>query len=147
MVKLRNGLLAAALAAVLAACAPVQPLPQQRAPGALPPPANAGAAPDPAPAPSAAGRPIPPPRPTPAPPVRQGDVQVQPEKVAPPAGDVRTAAERADDIAAWDRCVVRAQGAFENPGSANPVQASPEEYCRQRLGMSGRTAVPNSRRR
>lgn len=135
------------VACALAACAATQPLPQDRAPGALPPPANAGAAPDPAPAPGAAGRPIPPPKPTPAPPIRQGDIAVQPERPAPPPGDVRTAAQRIDDIAAWDRCVLRAQSLDDNPGRANPVASSPEEYCRQRLGMADRLAVPNSRRR
>jgi hypothetical protein len=145
MISRSRSLAALFAAAALAACASTQPLPQQRAPGALPPPANAGAAADPAPAPGAAGRPIPRPIPTPPPPIRQGDVQVRPERPAPPPGDVRTASERADDIAAWDRCVIRAQGAFENPGSANPVAASPEEYCRSRLGMSDRLAVPQSR--
>ena len=137
-----------ALALALAACAGSQPLPQQRAPGALPPPADAGAAPDPAPAPGAVGRPIVPPAPTPAPPIRQGDVQGQPEKVATPSGDVRTASQRAEDIAAWDRCVIRAQGSFEGPGGrANPVGPDPEEYCRSRMGMANRTAVPQKRER
>jgi hypothetical protein len=136
---------AAFLVAAIVGCAPTPPLPQQRAPGALPPPADAGASRDPAPASGSVGPPIPKPAPTPAPPLRQGDVQVQPERTATPTGDVRTASERADDIAAWDRCVVRAQGAFENPGAANPVSASPEEYCRRRLGMASRTATPQNR--
>jgi len=70
----------------------------------------------------------------------QRDVQVP-----PPGGDPRSNAERREDVRAWDRCVIGVQSAFESD-PMRPQLTSPEEYCRESLGMSNRTAVPDSRR-
>jgi hypothetical protein len=66
-------------------------------------------------------------------------------QVPPPGGDPRSVAERAEDVRAWDRCVMSAQGAFESD-PMRPQLDSPEEYCRNSLGMASRTAMPESRR-
>lgn len=69
---------------------------------------------------------------------------VRERQVQPPNGDPRSNAERMEDIRAWDQCVMRVQGAAE----ANPMRPqldTPEDYCRQSLGMSDRTALPASR--
>lgn len=68
------------------------------------------------------------------------------QQVRPPSGDPRSTAERAEDVRAWDRCVVEVQSAFESD-PMRPSLESPEEHCRQSLGMRNRTAVPESRRR
>lgn len=70
----------------------------------------------------------------------QRDVQVQ-----PPAGDPRSTAQRMEDVRAWDRCVTQVQSAFEGD-PMRPQLTTPEEYCRQSLGMASRLAVPESRR-
>ncbi len=65
-------------------------------------------------------------------------------QVQPPAGDPRSNAERMQDIRSWDQCVMRVQSAAE----ANPMRPqleTPEDYCRQSLGMASRTALPDSR--
>ena len=66
-------------------------------------------------------------------------------QIAPPDGDPRSVSERTADIRAWDQCVTRAQNAAM--GDPNrPDLTTPEELCRGRLGMSSRSAVPDSRR-
>lgn len=65
-------------------------------------------------------------------------------QVQPPNGDPRSNGERMEDIRAWDRCVMRVQGAAE-ADPMRPQLDTPEDYCRQSLGMSNRTAVPESR--
>jgi hypothetical protein len=48
------------------------------------------------------------------------------------------------DIRSWDRCVMQAQ----SMGDSNPTRVqmdSPEDRCRESLGMSDRLAVPESR--
>ena len=54
-------------------------------------------------------------------------------------------AERMEDVRAWDRCVIAVQSATESD-PMRPQLTTPEEYCRQSLGMADRTAVPASRR-
>lgn len=112
-----------------------------------------------APAPQA--EPVPPPQPEPepaaAPPARSAaasggsgaDIVVpgQTETQArPPGGDPRSIAERREDIRAWDRCVMRAQGTLESDPT-RPQLESAEEVCRRSLGMADRRAVPESRLR
>lgn len=70
-----------------------------------------------------------------------GQVQTQ---VPPPAGDPRSNEERRADVRSWDRCVTQVQGAFDSD-PMSPQLTTPEEYCRQSLGMSDRTAVPVAR--
>ena len=104
-----------------------------------------------APAPDAAGPaasnvtvPVPPPpRPSTGDEVVVGGVQNQ--QVRPPRGDPRTNAERMADIHAWDDCVMHAQGQTQSD-PMRPQLDTPEDVCRQRLGMSSRTGVPDSRR-
>ncbi|HYD88702.1 MAG TPA: hypothetical protein VEA80_14605 [Vitreimonas sp.] len=67
------------------------------------------------------------------------------QQVRPPAGDPRSIAERMEDVRAWDQCVMQVQSAFESD-PMRPQLTSPEEYCRQSLGMADRLAVPASRR-
>lgn len=113
--------------------------PPSAAPAPSPPAAGNGS-------PAAPGVTVPPDRPVVE---REGDIAVPGGRETPlpqtPA-DTRTTSQRMADIRAWDDCVTRAQDAAEaNP---NRVQLnSPEEICSQRLGMAGRTAVPESRRR
>jgi hypothetical protein len=64
--------------------------------------------------------------------------------VQPPGGDPRSNAERMQDIRAWDRCVMGVQSAAE-ADPLRPQLETPEEYCRQSLGMADRTSVPVSR--
>lgn len=66
-------------------------------------------------------------------------------QVEAPSGDPRSTAERMQDVNAWDRCVTRVQAAYESD-PMRPQLDSPEEYCRQSLGMRNRDAVPESRR-
>ncbi len=62
-----------------------------------------------------------------------------------PNGDPRSAMERAADVRSWDQCVMRLQNIREdNP--MRPTLDSPEDICRQRLGMDSRNAVPDSRK-
>ncbi|MGE3143215.1 MAG: hypothetical protein AB7L65_07820 [Hyphomonadaceae bacterium] len=87
-----------------------------------------------------------PPEPPPAPP-RAGDVVVPSARERPvpaPQADPRSVNERMADIRAWDQCVLRVQ----SQGESNPMRptlSDPEELCSRSLGMSSRTAVPNSR--
>jgi hypothetical protein len=67
-------------------------------------------------------------------------------QVPPPAGDPRSMAERMEDIRAWDQCVTAVQAAYESD-PMRPQLDTPEDYCSRSLGMTGRTAVPESRRR
>ena len=66
-------------------------------------------------------------------------------QLPPPDGDPRTVAQRREDIARWDRCVMRAQGVAEGD-PMRPQLETPEEICRETLGQSSRTSVPASRR-
>lgn len=140
--------LAASAILALAACAGSS---DYEAPAAAPPPparvqeqAPPAAAPGAAPGIVAPGVQAPP-APRPEPP--RGDIVVPGQverQVTPPAGDPRSAAERATDIRNWDRCVMQAQ----NMGEADPTRPaldSPEELCSRELGMANRTAVPNAR--
>lgn len=153
-VAVRVGALAGALA--LAACAGIAPA-GRNASGADaplgPPPAAAETAPEAAPpelppvaAPNISVAPAP------APPRRASDEdeivvpgQVQ-RQIPPPNGDPRSRAERIEDIRAWDQCVTSVQGAFDSD-PMRPQLQSPEEVCSTSLGMAGRDAVPESRRR
>jgi hypothetical protein len=73
--------------------------------------------------------------------------QTNTDRPAPPDGDPRNAIERRRDRQVWDKCVLSVQRRLnDDAGGANPVEASPEDYCRERLGMSGRDSVPESRR-
>jgi hypothetical protein len=65
-------------------------------------------------------------------------------QVTPPSGDPRSVSQRMADIRAWDDCVMHAQNVNADP--LRPSLDSPEDICRQRLGMSRRNAVPDSRR-
>lgn len=61
-----------------------------------------------------------------------------------PPGDPRSRAQRMRDIRAWDRCLIRAQAASDtDPTRYQPD--TPEQTCRERLGMADRLAVPISR--
>ena len=66
-------------------------------------------------------------------------------QVPAPGGDPRSTSQRMEDVRAWDQCVTAAQSAFESD-PMSPQLDSPEEYCRNSLGMTERTAVPASRR-
>lgn len=81
------------------------------------------------------------------PPPADGDIVV-PGRVDVPAptppGDPRSRAQRMRDIRAWDRCLIRAQSVADaDPTRYQPE--TPEQLCRERLGMADRTAVPISR--
>ncbi|MBC7767838.1 MAG: hypothetical protein H7124_03555, partial [Phycisphaerales bacterium] len=67
------------------------------------------------------------------------------QQVRPPGGDPRSTSQRVEDVRAWDRCVMDVQSAFESD-PMRPQMTSPEEYCRQSLGMNDRLAMPESRR-
>jgi hypothetical protein len=69
---------------------------------------------------------------------------VRERQVQPPNGDPRSSAERMQDIRAWDQCVMRVQSAAE-ADPMSPQLDTPEDYCSQSLGMSNRTAIPQSR--
>ena len=138
--------LAAVLA--LAACASSNELPP--AAPAPPPPELSAPAPDAAPgaaAPEIAAPGVAAP-PAPRPPAPRGDIVVpgQVERALPPTGDPRSVTERAQDVRAWDDCVMRAQGMAESD-AMSPSLDTPEDICRQQLGMANRGAVPDSRRR
>lgn len=155
----------AAMAALMAlmGCAGMEPAGRNasRAPQAAPPPAASAPAPSvvaPPPAPVASPPPV-----ASAPPPAASEVAPSPEpvdtraggndvvvpgmrerQIPAPGGDPRSAAERMEDISAWDRCVMRVQSAFESD-PMRPQLESPEEYCRQSLGMANREAIPISR--
>lgn len=151
---------ALAALAFLAACASVHPAGRNAREAPPPPPATRAAptqAPpaQQAPAPSVAAPDVSVAQPAPQPQQQEqqrsgggGDIVVpgQVERQVPaPQGDPRTVAERMADIRAWDRCVMQVQG----QASGDPMRPqldSPEEVCREDLGMANRTAVPNSRR-
>jgi hypothetical protein len=126
------------------------PAPSTSAPvAAAPPPPQASVAPAPvaaAPAPAPAATPAQESRPIVT--QRSPDEVVVPgvreRQVQPPRGDPRSVSERMEDIRAWDQCVTRVQAAYESD-PMNPQLDSPEEYCRQSLGMSDREAIPLSR--
>ncbi|MDX2198784.1 MAG: hypothetical protein SF069_07415, partial [Phycisphaerae bacterium] len=65
--------------------------------------------------------------------------------VVSPDGDPRTPDQRRRDARAYDRCINRAAARQSENAMANPVGADPEEYCRERLGMVSRDAIPDSR--
>lgn len=69
---------------------------------------------------------------------------VRERQVQPPNGDPRSNAERMQDIRAWDQCVMRVQGAAE-ADPMRPQLVTPEDYCRESLGMANRTSIPASR--
>ncbi len=62
-----------------------------------------------------------------------------------PDGDPRTPGQRRSDARAYDRCINKAASRQSDNAVANPVGADPEEYCRSRMGMANRDAVPDSR--
>lgn len=119
-------------------------------------PAPVAAAPTVVTAPPA--EPVPPPvavaanvaEPTPSAPARDannGEVIVPGvvhRQVQPPNGDPRSTQERMADIRSWDHCVMHAQNVQSDP--LRPITDTPEDICRQRLGMNNRTSVPDSRK-
>lgn len=82
-----------------------------------------------------------------APPASANDEIVVPGQVEVPAptppGDPRTRAQRMRDIRAWDRCLIRAQAVADSDPTRFQAE-TPEDYCRESLGMAHRTAVPVS---
>jgi hypothetical protein len=85
---------------------------------------------------------------TPSRPASAGDDIVVPgqveRQVLPPQGDPRSNEERRADVRAWDQCVMQVQNAFD-ADPMRPQLTTPEEYCRQSLGMVDRSAIPISR--
>lgn len=143
---------ACAALAVLTACAGMEPAGRgaERAP---PPPAPTAAGADATTAdPGAVVAPGVSAAPAPAPQRAQadandGDIVVPGQResqVPPPGGDPRSTGERVEDIRRWDTCVMQVQNAFDRD-PMRPQLTSPEEYCSETLGMSSRTAVPDSR--
>lgn len=65
-------------------------------------------------------------------------------QVQPPNGDPRSNAERMEDIRAWDQCVIRVQAAYDRD-PMRPQLDTPEDYCRESLGMADRSSIPASR--
>jgi hypothetical protein len=81
---------------------------------------------------------------------REPDIIVPTTRERPveaPNEDPRPAFERRRDRSAFDRCVMRLEAKQSESNAANPVAASPEEYCGQRLGMRDRDSVPDRRRK
>lgn len=110
-----------------------------------PPVATQAAPPSPVAAPEVSA---PTPRPAPRQQASGNDIIVPGQverQVAPPQGDPRSVSERVRDIRAWDQCVMQVQGAFESD-PMSPQLTTPEEYCRNSLGMANRDAIPASRR-
>lgn len=141
----------------VASAPPVQapaPAPQVAAPAPAPappisaPPVAAAATPPPSAASSAPPAPAPQPDRPVATAARDDDDVVVPgqreRQVQPPNGDPRSNTERMQDIRAWDQCVVRVQSAYDRD-PMRPQLDSPEEYCRESLGMADRTSIPQSR--
>jgi hypothetical protein len=146
----------AAALALLAACGSVQSAGRNAREGASAPPV-ATQAPAQTPPPAQAAPPVAAPEVSVAPPAPQPQQQQRPSggdivvpgqverQVEAPDGDPRSAGERMADIRAWDRCVMQVQG----QGAGDPLRPqleSPEEVCRDELGMANRTALPASRR-
>lgn len=137
---------------VLAACANVESAGRTaREGGAAPPvissPPTPTPTPTPPPEPSVAAPNVsvatpPPPRP------RSGDddivVRGEYDQIPQPEGDVRSRAQRNEDIRAWDQCVTAVQAAYERDPMRAQLETA-EEYCGRSLGMADRTAVPESR--
>lgn len=136
----RAMILAAALA--LSACASAADEPAIVAPPAAASEPQAMSAP----APNAAASNVTTPAPSPTTGSNDEEVVVpgQVTRQLPTPADPRTTTQRMADIRAWDDCVLRLQGRAEDP--TRPQLDPPEEICRRTLGMSERTAVPNSRR-
>jgi hypothetical protein len=65
-------------------------------------------------------------------------------QVRPPNGDPRSNAERMEDVRAWDQCVIRVQAAYDRD-PMRPQLDTPEDYCRESLGMADRDSIPASR--
>ena len=65
--------------------------------------------------------------------------------VAPPDGDFRTPGQRRSDARAYDRCINKISARESDRAVSNPVGANPEDYCRERMGMASRNAIPDSR--
>jgi hypothetical protein len=115
------------------------PPPAARAQAAPPPAVRTQAAPPP---PAEADRPV-------VTASRSGEENVvvpgaRERQVQPPNGDPRSNTERMQDIRAWDQCVMRVQGAAE-ADPMRPQLDTPEDYCRNSLGMATRTSIPQSR--
>lgn len=165
MAMLRTAALAAALVG-LTACAGFEPSGRgvdndvsapAAAPQLVPPPPTQTAPTQAAPTQPPAAQPTgpvvttPTPAPTTPPPVRTSGGEdvvvpgVRERQVPPPGGDPRSTSERMADIRAWDDCVMRSQGRAESD-PMRPQLDTPEDVCRERLGMSSRTSVPDSRR-
>lgn len=122
----------------------VAPLPVAAIP--TPPPATTAAAP-PVPNNVVAANTVAPPPPAAAREADNGEVIVPGtvrRQVPVPPGDPRSVSERMADIRSWDQCVMRAQNRDADP--TRPILDTPEDICRQRLGMENRTAVPDSRK-
>jgi hypothetical protein len=137
---------AAAAAFLLSACAlgpPNSTRPEDAAPAPPPPAAQTEAPVETAREVAAPGVAIPPP--PPAPQRNAGDVVVPGRtQLPPPSGDTRTTAQRREDIARWDRCVMRAQSASEGD-AMSPQLETPEDLCRQTLGQADRLSPPRWR--
>lgn len=124
---------------------PPQAAPAEPAPSQSTPPPSAAAPPASAPAltPSPSAPPV-----ASAPRSGEDETVVVPgareRQVQPPNGDPRSNAERMEDIRAWDRCVMRVQAAAD-ADPLRPQLVTPEDYCRDTLGMANRNAVPASR--
>jgi hypothetical protein len=147
-----RGLIAVGALAALAACAGVEPAGRNAGRAPAPPPQAAAQAepaePAPTPTPSVVAPDVSAPAPTPPPERRAGDDEIvvpgAVETQVLPPGDPRSNAERMEDIRAWDQCVTHVQAAYERD-PMRPQLTSPEEYCRESLGMASRLAVPESR--
>lgn len=129
------------------------PAPTASAPVASPPPVSEAALPPPstassAPPVSAAQPALPPPQADQPVTARDDDDVVVPgqreRQVRPPNGDPRSNAERMEDIRAWDQCVIRVQAAYDRD-PMRPQLDTPEDYCRESLGMADRDSIPASR--
>lgn len=127
------------------------PQPQRRA-AITPPPQSVAPPPQTAPAPTvvASAQEAAPAEPRRGIRTRPDDVvvpgQVQ-RQVRPPQGDPRTTSERMEDIRAWDRCVIEVQGAALDSDPMEPQLDTPEDVCRNQLGMADRLSVPYTTRR
>lgn len=153
---MQERLAALVMAAALAGCAALTPDGRGAAPdGTSLPAAASQAAPQPQPQQQPPEAPVAAPDvsvETPAPPApRSGDDDIvvrgqQDIQVQPPRGDPRSNLERREDVQAWDQCVTRAQAMGERDPT-RPQLDSPEDICSRTLGMAGREAVPDFRRR
>lgn len=137
-------------APVVTAAPPPQvaaPTPAPRVVASAPPPVAAPATPPPVQRTQAAPPPAQPDRPVRTAANDEENVVVpgvRERQVQAPNGDPRSNAERMEDIRSWDRCVMRAQGAAE-ADPLSPQLETPEDYCRESLGMTNRNSIPASR--